>query len=170
MHDLRHTSTTRFSIEFKGNVPVLMVITGHKTVQMLMRYVNHKATDVATMMHGEELDVEHAAAGYKTSIAATWEKSLAARSSAAQAPDATPAVESLGVAPICAGEECDERFGEKTASDDSYGERLLPSSKAAAGGPQQRHCGELSKESGMMRVQGRCCAVHRAPKRVLLRT
>lgn len=128
LHDLRHTSSTRFSIEFKGNVPVLMVITGHKTVQMLMRYVNHKATDVATMMHGEELDVEHAAAGYKTSIAATWEKSLAARSSAAQAPDATPAVESLGVAPLSAGEECDEPFGEKTASDAPYGERLMPSS------------------------------------------
>ncbi|TVT71412.1 MAG: site-specific integrase [Denitromonas halophila] len=98
LHDLRHTSTTRFSVEFKGNVPVLMVITGHKTVQMLMRYVNHKATDVATMMHGEELDVEHAAAGYKASISAAWDKSLVALSSATQAASPSPAAEGTGAA------------------------------------------------------------------------
>lgn len=68
LHDLRHTSATRFALEFKGNLPVLMVITGHKTVQMVMRYVNVKATDVATLMHGEELDVRHAAAGYQMSV------------------------------------------------------------------------------------------------------
>ena len=68
MHDLRHTSATRFALEFKGNLPVLMVITGHKTVQMVMRYVNVKASEVATMMHKEELDTRHVAAGYQRSV------------------------------------------------------------------------------------------------------
>jgi len=68
LHDLRHTSATRFALEFKGNLPVLMVITGHKTAQMAMRYVNVKATEVATMMHGESLDIQNAAAGYQMSV------------------------------------------------------------------------------------------------------
>ena len=70
LHDLRHTSATRFALEFNGNVPVLKVITGHKTVQMVMRYVNVKASEVATMMHGESLDVLHTAAGYQMSVTA----------------------------------------------------------------------------------------------------
>ena len=53
LHDLRHTSATRFALEFKGNLPVLMVITGHKTAQMAMRYTHIKASEVATMMHSE---------------------------------------------------------------------------------------------------------------------
>lgn len=68
LYDLRHTSATRFALEFNGNLPVLMVITGHKTVKMVMRYVNVKATDVATLMHGEALDVRNAAAGYRMSV------------------------------------------------------------------------------------------------------
>lgn len=67
LHDLRHTSATRFSLEYEGNVAVIKVITGHKTTKMVLRYVHVKATDVATMMHGEELDVMRAAAGYKMS-------------------------------------------------------------------------------------------------------
>lgn len=67
LHDLRHTSATRFSLEYKGDVDVMKVITGHKTTEMVSRYVHVKATDVATMMHGEELDVMSAAAGYKMS-------------------------------------------------------------------------------------------------------
>lgn len=83
LHDLRHTSATRFSLEFKGNLPVLMVITGHKTAQMAMRYVNVKATEVATMMHGEALDVNHTAAGYEMSVTEAMDAALEARAQAA---------------------------------------------------------------------------------------
>lgn len=79
LHDLRHTSATRFALEFKGNLPVLMVITGHKTPQMAMRYVNVKATEVATMMHGEALDVPHTAAGYEMSVTTALDAALEAR-------------------------------------------------------------------------------------------
>jgi integrase len=42
LHDLRHTSATRFALELNGNLPVLKVITGHKTTSQLMRYINIK--------------------------------------------------------------------------------------------------------------------------------
>ena len=70
LHDLRHTSATRFALEFNGNVPALKVITGHKTVEMVMRYVNVKASEVATLMHGEPLKALHTAAGYQMSVTA----------------------------------------------------------------------------------------------------
>lgn len=68
LYDLRHTSATRFALEFKGNMPVLKMITGHKTTKMVDRYVNLKASDVSSLMHNEELDPKHAAAGYKMSV------------------------------------------------------------------------------------------------------
>ena len=39
VHDLRHTAATRFSLEFHGDMPLLKVITGHKTDSQLQRYV-----------------------------------------------------------------------------------------------------------------------------------
>ena len=63
-HDLRHTATTRFALEYHGNLPVLKLITGHKTDSQLMRYINLKADDVVRMMHGRPLDEEAAPAGY----------------------------------------------------------------------------------------------------------
>ncbi|MCK2128265.1 tyrosine-type recombinase/integrase [Thauera aromatica] len=83
LHDLRHTSATRFALEFKGNLPVLMVITGHKTAQMAMRYVNLQATQVATMMHKEPLAVEHTAAGYEMGVSKAMDAALEARAQAA---------------------------------------------------------------------------------------
>ncbi|WP_194271283.1 site-specific integrase [Zoogloea sp. 1C4] len=82
LHDLRHTSATRFALEFKGNLPVLMVITGHKTAQMAMRYVNIEATQVATMMHKEPLPVEHTAAGYEMDVTAAMDAAFEAREQA----------------------------------------------------------------------------------------
>jgi integrase len=68
LHDLRHTAATRYSRQFKGNLPVIMHITGHKTVGMAMRYINIKADDVVQMMHGEELDVGRSPAGYGATL------------------------------------------------------------------------------------------------------
>lgn len=87
LHDLRHTAATRYALEFKGNVPVLMAITGHKTVSQLMRYVNVKASEVATMMHGDELDVQQSAAGYKMSVTAALDAAMPAT---VHAPHAEP--------------------------------------------------------------------------------
>ncbi|HRQ45524.1 MAG TPA: site-specific integrase [Rhodocyclaceae bacterium] len=69
-HDLRHTSATRYALEFHGNLPVIMTITGHKTTRMAMRYVHVNAGQVATLMHGETLPIEHSPAGYGMSVAA----------------------------------------------------------------------------------------------------
>ena len=63
LHDLRHTSATRFALEFNGNLPVLKLITGHKTDVQLQRYVNIKVDDVVRMMHGRTLDEASAPAG-----------------------------------------------------------------------------------------------------------
>jgi len=67
MHDLRHTAATRYSLEYKGNLPVIMLITGHKTPAMAMRYINIKADLVAQMMHGMEPDIAQLPAGYRAS-------------------------------------------------------------------------------------------------------
>lgn len=63
IHDLRHTAATRFSLELNGNLPVLKVITGHKTYSQLSRYINLKAADVARLMHGRPLSDAEAPAG-----------------------------------------------------------------------------------------------------------
>lgn len=65
LHDLRHTSATRFALELNGNIPVLKIITGHKTVSQLMRYVNIKVDDVTRLLHGRPLDEDNAPAGLR---------------------------------------------------------------------------------------------------------
>jgi hypothetical protein len=47
-HDLRHTAATRDSLESGGNVVVLRVIAGHKTLSMLNRYINVDVRTVAS--------------------------------------------------------------------------------------------------------------------------
>lgn len=63
LHDIRHTAATRYAYEFFGNSAFLKVITGHKTSSQLNRYINIKATDVASMMHQRGLTQERAPAG-----------------------------------------------------------------------------------------------------------
>ncbi len=52
-HDLRHTAATRYALDLNGNLPVLKLITGHRTDSQLMRYINLKADDAVTRMHGQ---------------------------------------------------------------------------------------------------------------------
>jgi integrase len=66
LHDLRHTGATRFALEFHGNLPVLKLITGHKTDVQLQRYVNIKVDDVVRLMHGRTLNENDAPAGLTT--------------------------------------------------------------------------------------------------------
>lgn len=65
LHDLRHTSTTRFALEFNGSIPILKIISGHKTDTQLMRYVNIKPCDVARLLQGRPLDHDSAPAGLR---------------------------------------------------------------------------------------------------------
>ncbi len=68
LHDLRHTAATRYALEFHGSLPIIKIITGHKTYSMLERYINIDAKQVARMMHKEELSDELAPAGYKLGV------------------------------------------------------------------------------------------------------
>lgn len=54
-HDLRHTAATRYALELNGNLPILKLITGHKTDSQLMRYINLKADDAVTRLHGKPM-------------------------------------------------------------------------------------------------------------------
>lgn len=63
IHDLRHTAATRFTLELNGNLPVLKVITGHKTYSQLNRYINVKPDDVSRLLHGRPLTEAEAPAG-----------------------------------------------------------------------------------------------------------
>lgn len=65
IHDLRHTAATRFTLELNGNLPVLKVITGHKTYSQLARYINVKPTDVARLLHGRPMTDGDAPAGLR---------------------------------------------------------------------------------------------------------
>ncbi|MGY2491127.1 tyrosine-type recombinase/integrase [Cupriavidus sp. CP313] len=78
LHDLRHTAATRYAREFNGNLPVIMQITGHKTVKMAMRYINIKAEDVSQMMHGDVDEVGRLPAGYKAKLTGPDESTEAA--------------------------------------------------------------------------------------------
>lgn len=53
IHDLRHTAATRMALK-TGNVFLVKALTGHKTMEMLARYVNVSADDVVDVMHGKE--------------------------------------------------------------------------------------------------------------------
>lgn len=50
IHDLRHTAATRMALS-TGNVFLVQALTGHKSIQMLQRYVNVSADDVVKVMH-----------------------------------------------------------------------------------------------------------------------
>ena len=63
IHDLRHTAATRFTLELNGNLPVLKIITGHKTYSQLNRYINVKPEDVSRLLHGRPLTESDAPAG-----------------------------------------------------------------------------------------------------------
>lgn len=65
LHDLRHTSTTRFALELNGSMPVLKIITGHKTDSQLLRYINIRPHDVARLLQGRPLSHDNAPAGLK---------------------------------------------------------------------------------------------------------
>jgi integrase len=65
IHDLRHTAATRFTLELHGNLPVLKVITGHKTYSQLNRYINVKPEDVSRLLHGRPLTEDDAPAGMR---------------------------------------------------------------------------------------------------------
>lgn len=65
LHDLRHTAATRFTLTLNGNLPVLQVITGHKTFSQLSRYINVKPEDVSRLLHGRPLTEENAPAGLR---------------------------------------------------------------------------------------------------------
>lgn len=53
IQDLRHTAATRMALK-SGNVFLVKALTGHKTMAMVERYVNVKASDVVEFMHGTE--------------------------------------------------------------------------------------------------------------------
>lgn len=61
---MRHTAATRYSLEYNGDLPFLKVITGHKTIVQLMRYINVDSDDVVKKMHKRTYDDSNSPAGY----------------------------------------------------------------------------------------------------------
>ena len=54
LQDLRHTAATRHAKRFNGNIFLLQLTTGHKTLSMLKRYVNQTAKDVVVAFDATE--------------------------------------------------------------------------------------------------------------------
>ena len=72
LHDLRHTAATRYALEYPGKIPVLKLITGHKTLVMLHRYINLRPEAVACMMHDTPMQLADAPAGYAGRCPSEW--------------------------------------------------------------------------------------------------
>lgn len=51
-HDLRHEGASRYALTLGKDIFKLKVVTGHKDIRSLARYVNHKAEDVAFELAG----------------------------------------------------------------------------------------------------------------------
>jgi integrase len=60
LHDLRHTAATRHAKRLNGNIFLLQLVTGHKTLSMLKRYVNPTAKDVVVAFDETEEPVSTA--------------------------------------------------------------------------------------------------------------
>jgi integrase len=54
LHDLRHTGTTRAAKRLNGNIFLLKILSGHKTLSQLERYVNPTAQDVVEAFRATE--------------------------------------------------------------------------------------------------------------------
>ena len=54
IHDLRHTSATRHAKRLNGNIFLLQLITGHKSLSMLKRYVNPTTKDALAALDATE--------------------------------------------------------------------------------------------------------------------
>jgi integrase len=54
IHDLRRTAATRMGLK-SGNLFIVQALTGHKTLEMVKRYMNVKAEDVVAVMHSPEV-------------------------------------------------------------------------------------------------------------------
>ena len=57
-HDLRHTSATRHAKRLNGNIFLLQLITGHKSLSMLKRYVNPTMKDALAALDATEPALE----------------------------------------------------------------------------------------------------------------
>ena len=53
IQDLRHTAATRMALK-SGNIFIVQKPTGHKTIEMVRRYVNVKAEDVVAVLHAPQ--------------------------------------------------------------------------------------------------------------------
>jgi len=53
IHDLRHTGATRMALK-NANIFLVQALTGHKTLEMLKRYVNVKAADAVKVLHAPD--------------------------------------------------------------------------------------------------------------------
>lgn len=54
LHDLRHTGATRAAKRLNGNIFLLQLITGHRTLSQLQRYVNLKPEDAVEALNATE--------------------------------------------------------------------------------------------------------------------
>ena len=54
IHDLRHTAATRHAKRLNGDIFLLQLITGHKTLSMLHRYVNQTVDDAVVALDATE--------------------------------------------------------------------------------------------------------------------
>jgi integrase len=54
IHDLRHTAATRYAKRLHGDIFLLQLITGHRSLSQLRRYVNPTVDDVVRVLDATE--------------------------------------------------------------------------------------------------------------------
>lgn len=89
IHDLRHTSATMWSELLNGDIFKLQLITGHRTLKMLQRYVNPKARQVANQLQ-TIASPTIAAAMRQHMVPTPPDQALASTATSSPTPDALP--------------------------------------------------------------------------------
>jgi len=91
IHDLRRTGATRYALVYNGNMPVVKIITGHKTDSQVLRYIKISTDIVVGMLHGRQLDEDKAPAGMTAAEVAGMVRSPSTTTSPPLKPTPLPA-------------------------------------------------------------------------------
>jgi integrase len=95
IQDLRHTAATRMALK-SGNIFIVQKLTGHKTIEMVRRYVNVSADDVVAVLHAPQPTSSAAPAAAPMSqdaLQAAMQMLQAAAAQLAASPSAQPAAQ-----------------------------------------------------------------------------
>lgn len=132
LYDLRRTGATRVALEF-GNVFLVQALTGHKTMEMVMRYTQAGPDDLVKAWKGRRPDVP--AKGDEPEAPAPADESAQIRAQVPPASGPVPAAVTVPQVPAAMGTGAPMGWSVQSWSMPSYGFTLKSPASAAAPAP-----------------------------------